>query len=100
VRGFRGCTAVQWNSGNAVEPASDIDIGIEYPDEDGHFSDPAGENIMPQNAVFECVDDQFNNLFAGPVFANSQMGIWIRETILDGTQARQNIEGDLNCEWY
>jgi hypothetical protein len=99
VRGFRGCTAVQWNSGNIIEPASDIDIGIEYPGEDGFYSNPATENVMP-NVNFECVDDQLRNMFAGPVFPGANMGIWVRETILDGTQARQGIEGDINFEWY
>ena len=100
TRGFRDCTAVQWNSGNLVEPASDIDIAIEYPDGSGLYSDPVTENVSPDNLTFECVDEQTRNLFAGPVFPGANIGIWVRETILDGTQSRANIEGDLSLEWY
>ncbi|MDR0390458.1 MAG: hypothetical protein LBH59_01010 [Planctomycetaceae bacterium] len=99
VRGYRNCTAVTWNSSNIIEPASDIDIGIEYPNENGLYSDPPNENIMP-NVDFECADEQLKNIFAGPLFPSTTLGLWIRETILDGTQARQNIEGDISLEWY
>jgi len=100
TRGYRDCSAVQWNSGNLVEPASDIDIGLEFPDENGLFSNPDTENIAPGGVQFECVDDQFRSQFAGPVFAGAALGIWLRGTILDGTQARANIEGDLSFEYY
>jgi len=40
------------------------------------------------------------NLFAGPVFSGASLGIWLRQTILDGTQARANIEGDAHFEYY
>ena len=100
TRGYRDCSAVQWNSGNLVEPASDIDIGLEYPDENGLFSDPDTENIAPDGVNFECIDDMSRNLFAGPVFSGASLGIWLRQTILDGTQARTQIEGDLSFEYY
>jgi hypothetical protein len=99
VRGYRNCSAVTWNSGNIIEPASDIDIGVELPDENGLFSNMENENIMP-HVSFECVDEQLKNLFTGPIFPAATIGIWTRETILDGTQARQNIEGDVSLEWY
>jgi hypothetical protein len=100
VRGFRGCAAVTWSSGNIIEPAADIDLGIEFPNEYGKYRDPAHENVMPDNISFECVDHQLRNLFVGPVFPGANLGIWVRETIVDGTQARQNIEGDISFEWY
>jgi hypothetical protein len=100
TRGYRDCSAVQWNSGNLVEPASDIDIGLEFPDENGLFSDPATENIAPDSVNFECVDDLSRSQFAGPVFPGASLGVWLRQTILDGTQARANIEGDVNFEYY
>jgi len=49
---------------------------------------------------FACIDDQSRNLFVGPVFPGASLGFWLRETILDGTQARANIEGDLSFEYY
>jgi hypothetical protein len=100
VRGFRGCTAATWSTNNIIEPASDIDIGIEFPREDGLYCNIENENVMPTNVIFECADDQIRNLFAGPLFPDKSIGIWTRETILDGIQARQNIEGALSIEWY
>jgi hypothetical protein len=54
---------------------------------------------MPDNISFECVDHQLRNLFVGHVFPGANLGIGVRETIVDGTQARQNIEGDISFTW-
>ena len=100
TRGHRGHLAATWSSGNIIELASDIDIGIEIPGEDGLFSNIETENVAPQNVLFGTHDAQLDSMFAGPVFAGGMIGIWIRQTILDGTQAREKVEGDLSLEWY
>lgn len=100
IRGYRDHAAATWSSGHVVEPASDLDIGLDIPDENGLFKDPVNENIAPDGVAFGHFDSQANSVFAGPIMAGESVGIWVRQTILNATQARENIEGDLNYEWY
>jgi hypothetical protein len=100
VRGFRGCPSVYWYSNHVVAPASDIDIALELPDENGFFSAPENENTQPPGIDFGCFDDADRSTFIGPVMPGESVGIWMRQTILDGTQARQDIDGSLSLQWY
>ncbi len=100
VRGFRDCTAVQWTTAHTVCPASDIDLGLEFPDDNGLFGDLENENIQPAGVEFACYDDQLRSHFAGPIMAGESVGIWLRQTILDGTQARQDLDGSTSLQWY
>ncbi|HBT77375.1 MAG TPA: hypothetical protein DEB39_10745 [Planctomycetaceae bacterium] len=100
VRGFRDCQAQQWTTAHVVVPASDIDLGLELPGENGFFSDPVTENIQPAGVDFGCYDDAVRSAFIGPIMAGESVGIWLRQTILDGTQARQDIDGSLCTQWY
>lgn len=99
TRGFRGFTAVNWSGGNVIEPISDIDIGVNLP-AGGFYQNPANENIMPAGVVFGLHPSQEEALILESLLAGSSVGIWTRETILDGTQARQDIDGSVFTSWY
>jgi hypothetical protein len=99
TRGFRGFTAATWYNSDRVEPTCDIDIGINLP-ASGFYKNPANENIAPDGVTFGLYQEQTEALILESVMAGSSVGIWARETILDGTQARQDISGDIFISWY
>ena len=99
TRGFRGCQAQTWSNNDVVEPTSDIDIGANMP-AGGYFRDPANENTAPEGVVFGHHPSQEECLIVESLAGGSSVGIWIKQTIIDGTQAREGIEGDLNMAWY
>jgi len=99
VKGYRGLPTVSWASSQIVEPISDIDIGINLPSA-GFYKNPENENIAPEGVTFGLYPSQEECLITNSLLGGDSIGIWIRQTILDGTQARQNIEGDLSCSWY
>ncbi|MCL2623409.1 MAG: hypothetical protein FWD31_07055, partial [Planctomycetaceae bacterium] len=51
TRGFRGLQAQTWQSSDAIEPASDLDLGINLP-ASGLFLDPPNENTAPEGVTF------------------------------------------------
>ncbi len=99
VKGYRGLPAVSWTSGNVVEPTSDIDLGLNLPSA-GFYKNPANENIAPDSVTFGLYPSQDECLISDSLLGGASVGIWMRQTILDGTQARQGLEGDLNFSWY
>jgi hypothetical protein len=99
VKGYRGLPSVSWSSNQIVEPISDIDIGINQPSA-GFYKNPDNENIAPEGVTFGLYPSQEECLITNSLLGGESVGIWIRQTILDGTQARQNIEGDMNFCWY
>ncbi len=99
VKGLRGKTAVYWSSGDVIELASDLDIGINLPS-GGFFKDPATENIAPDGIEFNLCQSQEEAAIVEAVLGGGSVGVWIRQTILDGTQARQEIEGDVQISWF
>ncbi|GHT16594.1 hypothetical protein FACS1894189_0640 [Planctomycetales bacterium] len=99
TRGFRGMTAQSWGSGDVIEPASDIDIGVNIP-AGGYFRNPPDENTIPEGITFGYYPSQDECLIVESLAGGQSVGIWIRQTIIDGTQAREGIEGDINMAWY
>jgi hypothetical protein len=99
TRGFRGTSAQYWYSGDVIEPASDIDIGVNLPT-GGYFKNPTNENFIPDGIEFGHHPTQDECLIVESLAGGQSVGIWIQQTIIDGTQARENIEGDLNMAWY
>jgi hypothetical protein len=90
-----------WSSGASVYPAPDIDIGIEIPNQDGFFSNPPDERTAPAGVSFAATyTDQQNALIHAAIEAETSIGIWIREPILESMQARANVDGDINFSWY
>ena len=98
-RGFRGLQAQAWYNGDVVEPTSDIDIGVNLP-AGGYFRDPVNENTTPEGIVFGHYPSQDECLIVESLLGGASVGIWIKQTIIDGTQARENLEGDINAAWY
>jgi len=99
IRGFRGATAVSWSNGDTVELASDLDIGINYPS-GGFFKDPESDTIAPDGITFTLCQSLEEATIIDSLMGGESVGIWVRQNILDGTQARNDLEGDLNITWF
>jgi hypothetical protein len=99
TRGYRGKVAQNWSTTDTIEPISDIDIGIDIPS-GNFFKDPSNENTAPNGITFGLYPAQDECLTHDYLTGGSSIGIWLRQTILDGTQARENIVGDLNFCWF
>ncbi len=99
VKGFRGKTAQTWASNDIIELASDLDIGINFPS-GGFFKDPATENLAPDGIEFNLCQSQEEAAIVESLMGGETVGIWIRQTILDGTQARTDVEGDITCSYF
>ncbi len=99
VKGYRGLPCTGWSSGHTVEPTSDIDVGINLP-AGGFYKNPENENIAPESVTFGLYPSQEECLITDSLLGGASVGIWLRQTILDGTQTRQSIEGDLSAAWY
>ncbi|MCL2120302.1 MAG: hypothetical protein FWH27_17940 [Planctomycetaceae bacterium] len=99
TRGYRGYTATTWYNNDRIEPLSDIDIGLNLPSA-GLYKNPETENIAPDGITFGIYQDQTEAMILESVMAGSSVGIWTRETILDGTQARQDLDGSVYISWY
>ncbi len=99
TRGFRGCSAQTWSNNDVVEPTSDLDIGVNLP-AGGYFRDPINENTAPEGVVFGHHPSQDECLIVESLLGGASAGIWIKQTIIDGTQARENLEGDIHFAWY
>ncbi|MDR1925285.1 MAG: hypothetical protein LBQ66_13025 [Planctomycetaceae bacterium] len=93
------CT--NWSSGSVVYPAPDIDIGIEAPNENEMFQNPADERTAPEGVKFSGqYIDQNTALIHDGIQAAKCVGIWVREHILDSMQTRADVDGDINFAWY
>ncbi|MDR0328455.1 MAG: hypothetical protein LBI05_09195 [Planctomycetaceae bacterium] len=99
VRGFRGTTAQSWVNGDVLELASDLDLGINYPS-GGFFKDPISDTIAPDGIAFNLCQSQEEAAIVDCLMGEEMAGIWVRQNILDGTQARADLEGDLNISWF
>jgi hypothetical protein len=90
-----------WASGATVYPAPDIDVGIEIPDENGIFQSPIDEHTAPDGVTFNGkYIDQNTALIHEGIHPQKNIGIWIREHILESMQTRANVDGDINFAWY
>ena len=85
VLGFRGFTAVSWAAADVIElmPDSDIGIGTAVADE---YETPAAVTIAPAGVTFGV-----DQLELGHVGDGEHCGIWRREVIVAGHQARANV---------
>ena len=99
MRGFRGLPAQTWNTTDVIEPTSDIDIGVNLP-VGGYFRDPVDEKTVPEGVTFGLYPSQDECAIVEALLDSESVGIWIRQTILDGTQAREDIDGSLSFAWY
>jgi hypothetical protein len=99
TRGFRGLQAQTWSASDVIEPTSDIDIGINLP-VGGYFRDPANENTTPEGITFGLYSAQDECVIVESLLGGDSVGIWIRQTILDGTQAREDIDGSLQFAYF
>jgi len=99
TRGFRGLQAQTWSNNDVVEPTSDIDLGINLP-VGGYFRDPVNENTTPDGVTFGLYPSQEECVIVESLLGSESVGIWLRQTILDGTQAREDIDGSLAFAWY
>jgi len=99
TRGFRGVQAQTWQSNDVLEPASDLDLGVNLP-VSGYFLDPANENTAPEGVTFGHYPSQEECLIVESLMGGESVGIWLRQTILDGTQAREDIDGSLMFAWF
>ena len=98
-RGYRGAASgTSWTNAHDIELASDLDVGLQRP-ESGEYLDPPDEYTAPNGVIFRHCPSQDQAEIAGPVFKDATVGIWMRQTILDGMQSRQEIEGDLSTMW-
>jgi hypothetical protein len=98
IRGFRGASAMAWSNNDVLELASDLDIGIDYPS-GGFFKDPESDTIAPDGISFTLCQSQEEAAIVDLLRGGETVGIWVRQNILDGTQARADIEGDVNVSW-
>ena len=99
IRGFRGLQAQTWSNNDVVEPTSDIDLGINLP-VGGYFRDPVNENTTPDGVTFGLYPSQEECVIVESLLGSESVGIWLRQTILDGTQAREDIDGSLQFAWF
>lgn len=99
VKGFRGKTAQNWVNNDILELASDLDIGINYPS-GGFFKDPADETIAPEGVEFNLCQSQEEAAIVEALMGCETVGVWIRQNILDGTQARTDLNGDIFSSWF
>ena len=98
IRGFRGTTAVTWSNNDVLELASDLDIGINSP-VGGIFKDPESDTIAPDGVTFNLCQSQEEAAIVDLLRGGEIVGVWVRQNILDGTQARADIDGDVNVSW-
>ncbi|MDR1493996.1 MAG: hypothetical protein LBT05_14940 [Planctomycetaceae bacterium] len=99
TRGFRGYSAQAWSTYDVVEPTSDIDIGYNLP-AGGYYKNPVNETTAPDGVAFGHYPSQEECLIVESLLGGASVGIWIRQTILDGTQAREDVDGSLSFAWY
>jgi len=99
VRGFRGTTAQSWTNSDVVELASDLDVGINYPS-GGFFKDPQNDTIAPDGISFNLCQSQEEAAIIDSLMGCETVGVWVRQNILDGTQSRSDVEGDVSVSWF
>jgi hypothetical protein len=99
TRGFRGVQALTWQSNDVIEPASDLDLGVNLP-VNNNFLDPPNDMTAPEGVTFSHHPSQEDSLIVESLLGGDSVGIWLKQTILDGTQAREGIEGDIGFSWY
>ena len=86
------------STNDLIEVWPDFDLGIISPT--GTHADPASEYIAPDGLSFQPYADAAKPLIHDILLGGDTLSVWLRQTIVDGTQARQNIIGSLRAQWY
>lgn len=86
------------NSGNVLEVWPDFDLGI-IPST-GLHADPEDQYTPPAGVGFQPYIDPEEPLIHDLLLGGDSLSLWVRQTIVDGTQARQNIIGNIRAMWF
>ena len=98
IRGFRGTHAQVWDIGDCLELATDLDLGMDLPKNEV-FKDPPFDTIAPNEIMFSLRQSPGEAAVVDLLEGGEMIGVWARQTILDGTQARTKIEGGIFTSW-
>lgn len=90
---LRGYTAVAWAAADAIELMADVDIGAGTATA-LQFETPSAETVAPAGVTFGVGEVALGHLEDGDL-----VGVWRREWILSGHQARANVNGDTTYSW-
>jgi len=85
-------------NGHVLEVWPDFDIGAVA--STGLHADPANEYTAPSGIAFQPYVDAVRPLIHDLLLGGDVLSLWVRQTIVDGTQARQNIVGNIRAMWY
>jgi hypothetical protein len=85
-------------TGDTLEVWPDFDLGIVA--STGLHADPANEYTAPDGIMFQPYIDESKPLIYDLLLGGDSLSVWVRQTIVDGTQARQNIIGSIRSMWY
>jgi len=91
--GFRGMTAVAWAAADAIEIMSDADIGAGTAVAD-EYESPTAETLAPDGVTFGTAQIELGHLEDG-----AHAGVWRREVIPAGMQARAGVSDDTIYSW-
>jgi hypothetical protein len=85
-------------SGNVLEVWPDFDLGVVA--STGLHADPENEYTAPAGVSFQPYVDSSRPIIHDLLLGGDWLSLWIRQTIVDGTQARQNIIGNIRANWF
>ncbi len=85
-------------NGHVLEVWPDFDLGIAA--STGLHADPSDEYTAPSGISFQPYVEATEPLIHDLLLGGDMLSLWIRQTIVDGTQARQNIIGSIRAMWY
>ena len=86
------------SSGDTFEVWPDFDLGVVA--SSGIHADPVDEYSVPDGIMFQPYVDMAQPLIHDILLGGNVLSLWVRQTIVDGTQARQNIVGNIRAMWY
>lgn len=76
--GLRGCAAVTWEVGDALQAYPFFDIGLDAPGGGSLFEDPASETAAPAGVTFSCPRTSATGLLVGDLAAGALYCVWLR----------------------
>ena len=91
--GLRGYTAVSWAEADVIELMADSDIGLGTA-VTNEFEAPTAETIAPDGVTFGIA-----SIDLGHIADAAQVGIWRREWIIAGHQARADVDATITYSW-
>ncbi len=97
---LRGVNNVQsWYNNEVIEIMSDVDVGIETPNEQNAFASPIDKYTAPDGVAFMSADDPETALDAGDLEPGGIRIVWLRETVMAGHRVRKDVVGNLRVLW-